>query len=281
MKRGYFILIALFACILYGHAQSEMDYILNGEGKLTAIPRYKTFELKMPKYSYLSYTPSSMLSIDSKLRQFHPDITTTGLDERPMDMQVLSEAYKPFFNVFSPMLRRVSPMAFDFSETSVTPISETTAFVVNGQQYSWPGAGGLTTVSPTLVWRQDKWTLSGGAFAGRFFTPFNYSPGYMGGVNAMASYEATDWLTVKAWGQYAQYGKDEKYNPHMLLNPFYNHTNVGGSMEFKITENFGIGMGVNVEYNPWNRKMEPQYLVYPVFKSGRFKGGISGIEIGR
>ena len=62
----------------------------------------------------------------------------------------------------------------------------------------------------------------------------------------------------------------------MLRNPFFYHTQVGGAMEFKITDNFWMGAGVNYEYNPVRRKMEPQFLVYPVFKSGRFKIGMWG-----
>ena len=37
---------------------------------------------------------------------------------------------------------------------------------------------------------------------------------------------------------------------------------------------FWMGAGINYEYNPVRRKMEPQFLVYPVFKSGRFKIGM-------
>ena len=60
----------------------------------------------------------------------------------------------------------------------------------------------------------------------------------------------------------------------MLRNPFFYHTQIGVAMEFKITDNFWMGAGVNYEYNPVRRKMEPQFLVYPVFKSGRFKIGM-------
>ena len=59
-----------------------------------------------------------------------------------MDMQVLSAAYRPFFNPFTPMLRRVSPMALDFQEASFTPISETTGLLTVGEQFTWPGVGG-------------------------------------------------------------------------------------------------------------------------------------------
>lgn len=266
MKREYFLLVALWMCAFCGYAQSELDFILNKEGKMISIPKYKTFELKIPKFTLSSYTPSSTQIIDAKLREYHPGLFPT-MDERPMDMQVLSGAYRPFFNVFTPMLRRVSPMALDFNETSVTPISETTAFVVNGSQFTWPGAGGLTTISPYLEWHKDKWTVAGGAFAGRYYTPFNPSPGLMGGVNALVSFEATDWMTIKTWGQYTQYGRDEKYNPHMLMNPYHKHTGVGGAFEFKLSENAGVGIGVNYEYNHMKRRMEPQYLVYPIFKS--------------
>lgn len=266
MKRNYFLLITLWLCACCGYAQSDLDFVLNKEGKMIAIPKYKTFELKIPKYTLNSYTPSSTLTIDAKLREFHPGIFST-MNERPMDMQTLSGAYLPFFNEFTPMLRRVSPMALDFNETSVTPIGETISFIVNGRQETWPGAGGLTTISPYLQWHKDKLTIAGGAFAGRYFTPFNPSPGFMGGVNALVSFEATNWLTVKTWGQYTQYGKGEKYNPHMLMNPNYNHTGVGGAFEFKVKENVGIGVGVNYEYNHMKRRMEPQYLIYPIFKA--------------
>ena len=108
---------------------------------------------------------------------------------------------------------------------------------------------------------------------GSFFSPFNPSPGITAGANVQVEYQPTDWLKLKGWGQYAYYA-DEYNNPHMLSNPFLYHTQVGGSMEFKVTDNFWMGAGINYEYNPVRRKMEPQFLVYPVFKSGRFKIGM-------
>ena len=97
----------------------------------------------------------------------------------------------------------------------------------------------------------------------------------MGGFNATASYEATDWLTLRGWGQYTFYEKRERSNPQMLLNPFYNHTSVGGAFEFKVKEDFGIGVGVNFEYNPWSRRMDPQFLVYPALKNKNIRIGFN------
>ena len=97
----------------------------------------------------------------------------------------------------------------------------------------------------------------------------------MGGVNATVSIEVVDWMTVKGWGQYAFYQKGERTNPHMLLNPYYNHTSGGGAFEFKVKDNFSFGVGVNYEYNPWNKRMDPQFLFYPAFKGKNIRIGIN------
>jgi hypothetical protein len=53
-----------------------------------------------------------------------------------------------------------------------------------------------------------------------------------------------------------------------------NHTGMGGAMEFMFTENIGAGMGVSYEYNPMRRRLEPQYLLYPIFRTSK-KGGMN------
>lgn len=272
MKRGLLLSIVLFSfATLY--AQSDLTFLLNKEGKVVIIPKKVNYEFDIPPYSYRSYTPSSTQRIDLKLKEFIPDIQPVRMDERPMDMQVFSAAYQPFFNVYTPMIHRMSPMALDFNETNIVAINDNFSFLTNGRQYTWPGAGGLTTINGDLVWKKNQWTLSGGAFAGKYFTPFNLSPLLTGGFNISVRYEATEKLALRGWSSYAFYRKEEKYNPHMLWNPFYNHTQVGGALEFKFNENFGIGMGVNYEYNPIRRKMNPQYLIYPIFNSRHIRIG--------
>lgn len=270
MKRGVLFVMA-WLCATGVQAQSEFSFILNKEGKIVAIPKYKKYELNIPKFSYKTYIPSGTRDIDIKLRQFTPSLAA-DMGERPMDMQISSEAYRPFYNVFTPMLREVSPMALDFNETYVKPLNENFDFLANGTQYTWPGAGGLVTMSTVLSWHSGNWRAYGGAFGGKFYTPFNPQPQMFGGFNSQLEFQATDWLKIKGWGQYAFYGKESE-NPHMLMNPYYRHTQVGGALEFKVTEDFGVGMGVNYEYNPVKRKMEPQYLIYPVIRNGRFKLG--------
>lgn len=272
MKQVIYLVILLLCSSLL-KAQSDFTWMRNKEGKMIAVPKRATFNLNMPEFSYFNYKPSERQLIEAQLRKFIPDLPVS-MEDRPMDMMIGSAAYQPFFNIYAPMIRRVSPMSFDFAETSFTPLSDNLTFLVTGQQYTWPGMGGLTRINPELVWHKDRLTISGGAFGGRYFTPFNPSPLLMGGFNVMGHYEVNDLVAIRAWGQYAFYGGNEQNNPHMLMNPFYNHTSVGGALEFKVTEDFKIGAGVNFEFNPVRGKMEPQYMIYPAGKMGRFKFGV-------
>lgn len=160
-------------------------------------------------------------------------------------------------------------MALDFEESYFQPINEQVTFLINGRQMTWPGAGNLTTITPMLMWENDQWTLRGSAFAARYATPYDHSPGLVGGVGGSASYQATDWLKINMWGQYAAYDKKGKDNLHLYLNPYQHHTSVGGSMEFKISEKVGVGVGLQHEFNPLRGRWERQYLMYPVFHQGK------------
>lgn len=265
MKNSIIISLVSLLSGLTATAQSDLTWTLNKDGKIFIIPKKIDYEFHIPKQSYKSYTPSSTHKIEYKLKEFHSDPITLHMDERPMDMQVLSAAYQPYFNVFSPMLRKMSPMAFDFNESLLVSINEKFSFITNGQKYTWPGAGGLTTLDGHIIWKEGPWTLSGGVYGGHYYTPFNPSPALMGGVQASVHFQATDWLGLKAWGRYAEYGDKNKRNGHVMMNPFFYHTEAGSALEIKFNDNFGIGMGLDFQYNPIKRKIEPKYMLYPIF----------------
>lgn len=264
MKKICGLILLLILGVQTSLAQSDLVFMLNKEGKIIAVPKYVSFDFNIPKFSYQTYTPATTRLIDDILKAYEP-FTPLTMDERPMDMQILSAAYDPFYNVYTPMLKKVSPMAFDFVETEFVPLNENLTVAVTGSQYTWPGAGGITTIAPALRWQDGPWGINGGVFAGRYYTPFNISPDYVTGGYMETSFQATDWLKVNAWGRYANYFGDERKNPHMTMNPFYYHNTVGASLEFKIKENFSMGAGLQYEFNPMRRKWERQLLIFPVF----------------
>ena len=159
MKRGISLIILLL-CALCLQAQSDLTWIRTKEGRMVAVPKRAVFDLNLPKFTYKSFTPSDRQLIEAKLREFIPDLPVQSAyeQERPMDMIISSAAYQPFFNPYTPMLRRVSPMALDFHEVSIIPVSEQVAFITSGQQYTWPGT--TMDIRPVLpVGRRFRRTL--------------------------------------------------------------------------------------------------------------------------
>jgi len=157
-------------------------------------------------------------------------------------------------------------MAFDFEEVEFIPLNENFMLSVSGWQRTWPGAGGITSINPGKTWHSGAWAIGGGGYAARYYTPFNISPEFVAGANLHASFQATDWLKLNAWGQYAHYyGNNEQNNPHMLMNPFFYHISIGSSFEIKLNKDFSVGAGMQYEYNPMRRNWDRQILIFPVF----------------
>ena len=259
------ILLGLLIIALQMTAQEDYVVSVHRNGELTLEPTsvVNMNARKMPEYFSRSYQPLRTFHIDSMLQHFTPELSTIP-DERPLDRQIASSAYLPFFSAYTPMLRRISPMALDFNETSVVPISSNLSLLANGRQYTWPGAGGTTFIRPELSWTTGRLTLSGGLLAGRYYSPLNFHSNAFVGTSASASFQVNDKIDIRGWGQYVNYGNDDK-NPHLQLNPFFNHSDVGGAIELHRNENFGLGVGVDYQFNPIRRKWDRRTLVYPIF----------------
>lgn len=268
------LIILSLICLALGraNAQSDLSLVLDKEGKIVAIPKPKPFELDIQDVSELDYTPKGSRPVDLQWLSFQPEEYTIHL-ERPMDMNILSGAYRPFYNVYTPMLIEVSPMALDFNETYLMKVNENVDFLANGSQYTWPGAGGMTIFTTVVSWHNDRLRITGGGFGGRFFTPLNPSPDVMAGLHLHVSYEATDWLKLHAWGDYVFYDQAQEKNAYLIMNPFFYHQQVGGALQFKVSDNFSFGVGANFQYNPARRGMERQIMIFPGFGGRDFGFG--------
>ena len=270
MKKRVILFVLAVMSVLGLHAQILSDFsdIKPPEEKKTFVdfpPKELSFQ--MPKFDYYkSYTPSGANYLNFKYEEWNLDPLKKTQLERPMDMQIMSSAYAPFFNPYTPMLRRHNPYALDFYEAERFPLTEKLSAVVSGRQETWPVSGGITTFNPSLVWNSGIVTVSGGVYAAKYFTPFNPLAENTFGLNLQTHVQATDWLGVRVWGNAAYYNSTEKNNPYVVTNPFLYQNSVGGAFEFKITEKFAIGTGLQMNFNPIRNKWERQYLVYPIFK---------------
>ena len=262
MRRGFVIGMGLWLCALGIQAQSGLRLSMDKEGKIVALPTHKDYSWEIPKESHQTVTPAGTTDLDARLREFKPEVESLDLWERPMDMQISSTAYQPFFNVYTPMLRRVSPMAMDFYESYGKPLNDSFGLVSRGVQYSWPGVGGMTFLNAGAVWHKDRWTIEGTGVAGRFYTPINPHPAVAVGIQGQVGYEVSDWLRLRTFGQYIHTNKAGK-STFLDMNPFLYKTEVGGALDFKIRDDFRFGIELKYQRSPFSNRWDRQLWFVP------------------
>jgi hypothetical protein len=166
-------------------------------------------------------------------------------DRYSIDREILQNRFKPMF--YSDYKRNDNL----FSGIN----SEKTTFSVRFQD-AFLGFEGATSLSLGMEWQAtDKLTITGNQFITRYFLPFDLQRRTSAGLNTMMIYQPTDWLIMRAHGQYAYKGVK---NANMLLAP---QSSFGGDVLLKFSNSFGLGGGVR--YVNHAGKWIPQY--YPLF----------------
>ncbi len=108
-------------------------------------------------------------------------------------------------------------------------------------------------------YQMTNWlTISGGTYFNRNnLFQRNFSD-Y--GVNSRVNLQVNDRIKIKLHGSYSLKGNQLVNN-----NPFYPENNYGGAVEFKISDKFGVGAGVDRTLNPFTGKWETHPYFYPIF----------------
>ncbi len=124
------------------------------------------------------------------------------------------------------------------------------------------GFEGNTSVGFGTNWHiTDKLTLTGSPFlSSYYFGQTDHNRKLAVGANLMLSYEVTDWLIVRTFGQYAYNGLDDPYATSLIVpqNCF------GGEVLIKFSDVFGLGGGVKYVNN--KGKWTPQFYTLPLIK---------------
>lgn len=106
----------------------------------------------------------------------------------------------------------------------------------------------------------DFISLTGGVYAAKYnvyglrFNDF--------GANGKLSFRINDRMKINMFGTYSVYNG---YGMTPASQLFMNQNSYGGTIEFKITDGFGIEAGVEREFNPMTRKWETHPIFSPVF----------------
>ena len=137
-----------------------------------------------------------------------------------------------------------------------------------------PSVGRIRTVNLQLNYQLTDWMyVSGGPYASKYsmnvweldgteLTRLKHYNDF--GVTGSMKFIATDRIHFNAYGQYSINAKDNRVGASSVFE-LYPHTYYGGTMEFKISEKFGIEAGMLRELNPFTGKWENKPIIIPKF----------------
>ncbi|MDO5665906.1 MAG: hypothetical protein Q4G63_11710, partial [Bacteroidia bacterium] len=113
-------------------------------------------------------------------------------------------------------------------------------------------------IQPTENWHID---ISNSAYKYRDFTGIynDYT------INASSYISLSDNFGINVYGRYSTQALDNTNAGSIPYSPFAPYSYFGGSVEFKITDKFGIEAGMLRQYNTWRRRWENVYFVAPKF----------------
>lgn len=162
------------------------------------------------------------------------------------------------------------PFANDYSFYGGHMLSDNLWLTSSSIKNTYPSLGGINSVNVQLNYQPAEWLrISGGPYGAKY----NY-PGFRGGnlqplhfndygVNGNVKFIITDRIRINGYGQYSVNAKNNGIHGPMM--GMYPQTYYGGSLEFKITEKFGVEGGIIRELNPLNGKWENRSFFAPVF----------------
>lgn len=111
-----------------------------------------------------------------------------------------------------------------------------------------------------LDYKMTDWlSISGGTYFNRMDLYSQHITDY--GLNSRMNLQVNDRLNFKLHGAYSLRGKQMLMNQNSL----YPENSYGGAVEYRISDKFGLGAGVDRYLNPFTGKWVTQPYVYPIF----------------
>ena len=169
--------------------------------------------------------------------------------------------YLPLLSLYQPD-RFTGKFLLDLNTTNHFTINDLSSITTTHIQSNFIGLGGLNLVQGQYDFHLgDFGVFSAGIYAAKF----NIYNDFLndGGVNGVFKINLSDRLNINLFGQYSITGSKIAISP--FISPLYPHTDVGGSLEFKVNDNWGLMLGTENEYDVFLRKWVTRPFVMPVF----------------
>jgi len=177
------------------------------------------------------------------------------------NFKISESNYLPLLSLYQ-QDRFTGKFLLDMNMTNHFVINDLTGITTTHVQSNFIGLGGLNLV-------QGQYDFSLGEFgvlsAGIYAAKFNIYNDFLndGGVTGAFKIKLSDRLNINLFGQYSITGSKIAISP--FISPLYPHSDFGGSMEFKVNDNWGLIMGAENEYDVFLRKWVTRPFIMPVF----------------
>jgi len=124
------------------------------------------------------------------------------------------------------------------------------------------GLGGVYTVGANINRKLGEFgILTGGVYASKYNNYNNFSNST--GINGNFKIILTDRISLNTFGQYSIGGNAAGIAPY--LSTLYPTSFYGGSLEFKVTDKWGIVTGASSEFDVFSRKWVTRPFIMPLF----------------
>lgn len=182
--------------------------------------------------------------------------------------EFLKYSYDLFAQPFDPLKVSFKPPQltpkFDYSTDIYTTIPLNTRTWISTARTNdhYIGLGGISTAGARYNYRiNDFMTYSGGAS----FSKFNVYNQFYNDISFSnrIRFALSDRVFIHLTGTYAPLSAGRSLPPIFLS--MYPQTSYGGSVEFKVTDSWGVMTGMEREFDPFRGKWVNRPFIFPVF----------------
>ena len=148
----------------------------------------------------------------------------------------------------------------NYSNKETHKLSSNFAFSFYNKQMTYPILNNYNTVGTSIRWSPfNNLSIEGGGFLSKQYGHILFSRHITYGYNWILNYDITNRLQFSIFGQYIINSNND---PFMNLNKEVPRTSMGAALQYKANENTKIGVGVEYQYNQFDRKWESDSKVF-------------------
>lgn len=262
MKKLVFILLMMVSFSIYGQTELPDDSIATIQ-KLFP-PMLMNEELD----NYLQLDKPSELKFGSFKPDFQPIVQSEMNRINAMIPQVKNYSY-PTIHISSTNM--YMPLGNDYSLYATYPVGDNMFVSTYSGSHEYLGLGAIRRVDAQFGYEPTDWmSVSAGSYVSKYAL-FSFGNRQYDdyGLTWALRFKAGDRIRFNGYGQYGGTTKDNKMGAPM--SSMFNPTYYGGTVEFKVNDNWGIEAGMLRELNPFTGKWTNTPIIAPVFYGGKRK----------